>query len=92
VPAVSVAYEVRDGVPGVWLVGQNAYALDCIVGELPGKLVFPRAKILPDAPVVNEGKKPDSKAETLDLGCSIFHTIQFSDGVYEWGKFFLARV
>jgi ADP-ribose pyrophosphatase len=81
-----VPYEVRDGVPGVWLVGQTRYALDSYSWELPEGGV-PRGEEIADAARRELKEEAGIEAETLTWLFDLHTSNSLTD---EWGQVFLA--
>lgn len=81
-----VPYEVRDGVPGVWLVGQTRYALDRYSWELPEGGV-PQGEEIADAARRELKEEAGIEAETLTWLFDLHTSNSLTD---EWGKVFLA--
>ncbi len=81
-----VPYEVRDGVPGVWMVGQTRYALDRYSWELPEGGV-------PQSEGMEEAARRELREETgITAGRLVrLFDIHTSNSVTdEWGQVFLA--
>lgn len=81
-----VPYEVRDGVPGVWLVGQTRYALDRYSWELPEGGV-PHGEAVADAARRELKEETGIQAETLTW---LFDLHTSNSSTDEWGQVFLA--
>lgn len=81
-----VPYEVRDGVPGVWLVGQTRYALDCYSWELPEGGV-PRGEDIAVAARRELKEEAGIEAKTLIWLFDLHTSNSLTD---EWGQVFLA--
>ena len=81
-----VPYEIRDGVPGVWLVGQTRYALDSYSWELPEGGV-PRGEDIADAARRELKEEAGIEAETLTWLFDLHTSNSLTD---EWGQVFLA--
>ena len=81
-----VPFEVRDGVPGVWLVGQTRYSLDQYSWELPEGGV-------PPGEDVEAAARRELKEETglsADALTSLFDVHTSNSVTDEWGRVFLA--
>jgi len=81
-----VPYEVRGGVPGVWLVGQTRYALDRYSWELPEGGV-PRGEEIADAARRELKEEAGIEAEQLTWLMDLHTSNSLTD---EWGQVFLA--
>jgi len=81
-----VPYEVRDGVPGVWLVGQTRYALDSYSWELPEGGV-PSGEEIAEAARRELKEEAGIEAETLTWLFDLHTSNSLTD---EWGQVFLA--
>lgn len=81
-----VPYEVRDGVPGIWLVGQTRYALERYSWELPEGGV-PYDEEIADAARRELKEEAGIEAKTLTWILDL-HTSNSSTD--EWGQVFLA--
>ena len=81
-----VPFEVRDGVPGVWLVGQTRYSLDQYSWELPEGGVPPGEDV--EAAARRELK--EETGLTADHFVRLFDVHTSNSVTDEWGRVFLA--
>lgn len=81
-----VPYEVRGGVPGVWLVGQTRFALNRYSWELPEGGV-PEGEDVADAARRELKEEAGIEADTLTWLFDIHTSNSVTD---EWGQVFLA--
>ena len=81
-----VPYEVRDGVPGIWMVGQTRFSLDSYSWEIPEGGV-PEGEDMEEAARRELAEETGLRAERLIRLFDVHTSNSVTD---EWGQIFLA--
>lgn len=81
-----IPFEVRDGVPGVWMVGQTRFALNAYSWEIPEGGV-PEGEEMRDAALRELEEEAGVKAGRLDWLLDLHTSNSVTD---EWGQVYLA--